>query len=420
MNITIIPRPLKGEVAIVPSKSVSHRNIIAASLASGTSTVRGVLDSDDITATKEALSALGVRFDGDNIIANGLDVKRERIDCHESGSTLRFMIPVAMLTGKRIVFEGRNRLVKRPLDVFEDMFKTSDVTFERLSEDWLPVSVKGPLKPGEYVMRGDVSSQFTSGMLFALPLLQGDSSIRLSSPLESAGYVDLTIQAMSRFGVFVTKTDDGWDIKGSQRYIPADVRTEGDFSQAAFCMVAGTIGERLTLTNLDPDSIQGDKAVIDIINSMGGKIVFDPGLDAYVARPARTHAVTIDLSDIPDLGPVLMVLAALSQGTTRFTNAGRLRLKESDRIMAMKDMLETFGVMVEEDPDGVRVTGLRRFKGDVTINGYNDHRIVMAAAVAAIRADGPVTITDAQAVNKSWPSFFETYASLGGEYDEGN
>ncbi len=420
MNVLIRNKPLFGTVDVISSKSVSHRSLIAAALAVGTSEINGLLDALDLDATKHALESLGARFEARFVTGQAMRQVNKIIDCNESGSTLRMMIPVAMLLDQVFVFTGRNRLTKRPLDVYRDAFKPFGYHFETLSKETLPLSVKGPLKAGRYVLRGDVSSQFVSGLLFALPLLEGDSIIELTTPLESKGYVDLTISTLRRFGVEVREEGQMYLIEGKQRYQPQTLKVEGDYSQAAFFFVAGTIGQEICLTNLDPESIQGDRAIVRIINEMGGDIQYDQKATAFVVKPRRTRGITIDLKDIPDLGPALMVLAALSEGTTVFINTERLRLKESDRVQAMADVLNAFGVQVEMDGDTLRITGVNALQGHVTIDSANDHRIVMAAAMAAIRANGPVMINGAEAIRKSYPTFFDDYQTLGGDFDASN
>ena len=419
MKMTIQPTKLKGTLQVVSSKSLSHRYIIAAGLAKGTSVIKNVLDSDDLTATKNALSALGVTFDQNKVIGNELKLNHHEIDCNESGSTLRFMIPIAMLLREEVRFLGQGRLPLRPLDVYFDIFKQKHLYYKLDSETSnLPLTVKGPIKPGFYQMRGDVSSQFLTGMLFTLPLLKKDSVIEMTTPIESKGYIDLTLDVLKMFGIHILSVDQYFYIKGGQSYIPREVTVEGDFSQAAFWMVAGLIGDEMILKSLNPISKQGDSKIIDIIKDMHGEIEYIDKERIYRIEPSTTYGVTIDLSQIPDLGPILMVLAGLSEGDTKFVGCNRLRMKESDRLDAMYQVLTRLGVHMEINGDEAIIHGQKSFKGNVELDSFGDHRIAMAIAIATIRADGPITINHAEVVSKSYPNFFEIYKELGGQINE--
>ncbi len=418
MNVTIKPKALSGKVPVVSSKSLSHRYIIASGLAIGTSEIKNVLDSDDIEATKKALSSLGIQFEGEKIIGNKLTLNESTIDCKESGSTLRFMIPIALLQKEKITFTGSGRLPLRSLDVYFDIFKKKNIHFTKPENGYLPLEVKGPLRPGYYPVRGDVSSQFLTGLLFALPLLKKDSVIEVTTPLESRGYINLTLDTLKLFGIHILEVDQYFYIKGGQKYLPINAFVEADYSQAAFWMVAGLIGDKIELTNLDPLSKQGDYKIVDIIRSMVGSISYDDVSRVYTVEPSETFGITIDLSQIPDLGPILMILAALSQNETTFTNASRLRIKESDRLDAMYQTLLKFGVDVKLSEDTMTIKGQKTLKGNQSFESFGDHRIVMAIAIAAIRADGPITILNAEVISKSYPKFFEVYQKLGGDIHE--
>lgn len=413
MHVTIMPQPLSGTLDVISSKSMSHRCLIAAGLADGTSHITHVLTSDDIIATKAALRAFGVSFEGDDIIGGQRKIIEKDVNVKESGSTLRFMIPIYLLDDHDIVIHGEGRLAKRPLDDYQRLFESKGVTFESLGKDSLPLKLKGKIKGGHYPIKGDVSSQFISGLLFALPLRREDSVIELLTPLVSKGYVDMTLSVLKTFGIHVLNVDQYYYIKGSQCYIPQTIAIEGDYSQAAFWIVAGLIGNKtITLNNLKQDSVQGDKEMIGIVKAMGGHIIIQD--DRLIIHPSVTNGITIDLKDIPDLGPILMVLAARSTGKTTFVNCDRLRLKESNRLQAMMETLETFSVTHILDGDTLIVTGQETFRGSVTLSSHQDHRIAMAIAIASIRAIGPVTIIDAEAVQKSYPTFFDDFKKLGG------
>lgn len=418
MNITINPKSLSGVVPVVSSKSLSHRYIIASALAQGTSTVKNVLESEDIEATKHALMSFGTLFQNEKVKGQKWILKNQEISCNESGSTLRFMIPLALLQNKKVIFKGEGRLPKRTLDVYFDIFDHKLIQYKKLGEDYLPLEVQGPLKAGYYFLRGDVSSQFLTGLLFALPLLEKDSIIELLTPLESKGYVDLTLDVLTVFGIHILQVDQYYYIKGGQKYIPQVVTVEADYSQAAFWMVAGLIGDTIELSHLNPVSKQGDYKIVDIIKEMDGQIEYHHLKRMYKIKKSETYGTSIDLSQIPDLGPILMVLAALSKHETIFTNISRLRIKESDRIEAMYQTLMKFEVNVKIENDQMIIQGKQKLKGNQTFDSYNDHRIAMAIAIAAIKADGPVTIKNADVVKKSYPDFFKVYQSLGGEIYE--
>ncbi|MFP4187272.1 MAG: 3-phosphoshikimate 1-carboxyvinyltransferase [Acholeplasmataceae bacterium] len=413
MRVTIDPRPLEGALETVPSKSLSHRVLIAAALGEEKCAIDHLLEAMDIEATRSALRALGLN--ATRTYAYGgkpRDQSGITIDAGESGSTLRFLIPVAMLQSEPVTFIGRGRLPKRPLSVYRDAFQPFGYVFRSTTPDELPLVVAGPLQAGHYRLRGDVSSQFLTGLLMALPLVAGSSVIELSTPLESRGYVDLTLDVLKRFNVTIGEEEGRFLIPGDQSYRARSAYVEGDFSQAAFFFVAGTIGKPIELSGLRKDSRQGDRAIVPIIARMGGRISYDQG--RYLVTPSTTHGTTIDLGDIPDLGPILMVLAALSKGRTTFLNTERLRIKESDRLSAMQDVLARFGVSMEIGNNRAVIEGTTVLKGNQTFDAFDDHRIVMAIAIAALRADGPVTIEGAQACRKSYPGFFEDYQGLGG------
>lgn len=414
MNIQIEPRKLKGQVQVISSKSLSHRYVIASGLAKGISHINNVLASDDLDYTKKALETFGVKFIGDDIYGSVLAYDGKVIDCGESGSTLRFMIPISMMQEKEVVFIGKGKLPTRPLSVYEELFKDKNVKFEKLGEHELPLKVSGPLQGGVYHLRGDVSSQFITGLLFALPLAKEDSEIILITPLQSKDYVELTVDVMKSFGVDVTRLDHGFMIKGNQVYQPQRINIEGDFSQAAFFFVAGLIGDEIRLEGLNPKSMQGDQKIISILQDMGGSIIYDENSQSYISSPSKTYGTTIDLTDTPDLGPILMVIAALSIGTTHFKGVSRLRIKESDRLDAMYQALTQMGVHMSISDDEAWIDGVTSFKGNLRLDGASDHRIVMALAIASIKADGPITITKAESISKSYPTFFDIYHQLGG------
>ena len=391
MIATVYPGILRGTVSAPPSKSAAHRALICAALADAPTAIRLGTLNRDIEATMACLRALGAAIapEGDDwqVAPMVRDTKHCALDCGESGSTLRFLIPVAAALRADVRFVGHGRLPERPNAVLTDALRKNGATIDG---DLLPMRVSGGLKSGWFELPGNVSSQYISGLLFALPLLEGDSEIRLTAPLQSASYVNLTIQALSRFGVAVERTKTGWFVPGGQRYrSPARLAIEGDWSAAAFWLAANATGSAVDVEGLDPDSAQGDRAVVKWLGES-----------------------TIDATDVPDLVPALAVAAAARPGMTVITGAARLRLKESDRLETVAGMLKALGIRADVHPDGLAVYGGSPHGG--TVNGANDHRIVMAAAIAATAADGPVTITGAEAVAKSYPDFFRDFNALGG------
>jgi 3-phosphoshikimate 1-carboxyvinyltransferase len=470
-NLYLEPTPLQGHIRIPPSKSISHRAVICAGLAAGVSRIENVVLSEDIAATLEGMQATGVRIqkiqfleeqreieNQPGIISAGnpqevrankgqgsagepenkeyqaimaksietgealiIDIQgsstpnmvRDTIDCRESGSTLRFLLPLAARSGTEVTFLGRGKLGERPLDIYEHLFTEQGLIFRTKGESFLPLTVQGGLKPGVFRLEGNVSSQFISGLMFLLPLLEGDSEIIITTELESRGYVDLTLEVLSKFGIKVANSDyRQFYIEGGQKYQHQHYRIEGDYSQAAFWIVAAILGGRIDCWGLNPDSLQGDKAILDIVRKMGADIELKDGM---ISIPARsTRGTVIDAGQCPDLVPVLAVLGAVSEGTTRIINAGRLRIKESDRLKAIASELNKIGARVQETQDGLWIEGVRNLQGG-TVDSWNDHRIAMALAVAAVKCHKPLIINGYDAVKKSYPHFWQDYAQLGGK-----
>ncbi|HYE09695.1 MAG TPA: 3-phosphoshikimate 1-carboxyvinyltransferase [Patescibacteria group bacterium] len=419
-DVKIFPGFLKGEVKVPPSKSLCHRAIIAASLAQGQSVVDNVVLSEDILATIQGVQALGaeVIFQQNKLVINGCQLAAPNnciIDCNESGSTLRFLIPLGLRTENIITYRGVGNLGNRPLDPYLEIFKEQDILY---SNDKLPISVSGILKPGTFNIKGNISSQFVTGLMFALPLLDGDSTIFISGPLESKGYIDLTIDILSSFGIFILNNNyQSFFIKGRQEYKPRKYTVEGDYSQAAFWLAAGVLGSDISCLELKQSSKQGDKFIINILKSAGAEFEMQ---DAYLkALPTELQAFKIDVSQYPDLAPILTVVAALSKGTSRITGAGRLRMKECDRLRAITAELNKLGAVILEENDSLTVRGSASLAGG-HVDSWGDHRIAMALAIAATKCSEPVIIHNSKAVNKSYPNFFEDYNKLGGNLHEWN
>ena len=387
---------LNGSVTVPPSKSAAHRALICSFLAGG-GCVAPIIDSKDMLATQQVINAL----------KNG----ESTCDCIESGSTLRFMIPVAAALGKTVTFLGSGKLPQRPIGDYLRLLPEHGVKCE--SEGGLPLTISGQLKSGRYEIAGDISSQYITGLLLALPVLEGDSEIVLTTPLQSKPYVDMTLSVMNAYGVEVKETENGYFIKGSQSYKIMDFTVEGDWSQAAFFLVAGALGGDVTVCGADVNSTQGDKKIVDILRRFGADItVFE---NCVRCKAGDLCGIDIDAADIPDMVPSLAVVAAFASGKTVITGAQRLRFKESDRIESVVTNLKKMGVNVTETPDGMEIVG--GAVNGAEIDGYNDHRIVMAFAVASAYANGKTVISDCESINKSYPTFFDDYNLSGGKAD---
>ena len=419
MLVTISPPAhIGGTVSAPPSKSMAHRAVLCSALAKGTSHIENLEFSKDISATLAAAGQLCARVESGptDALVEGLGHFRPvagPVDCCESGSTLRFLIPLASLTGQSITFVGRGRLMERPQSVYESLYREQNLHFEQANGQ---LTVAGSLRGGEYTLAGNVSSQFISGLLFALPLLAGDSTLHLIPPVESRSYIEMTRAAQAAFGVTSHWLDDTTlCIPGGQQYHPCDHIVEGDYSQAAFLAVLGAVKGGITLTGLAAETLQGDAVILDILRRCGAKFTrTEAGL---VFEQAPLHGVDIDLADCPDLGPVLMVLGLLCEGTTVIRNAERLRIKESDRIAAMEAELRACGGVLSSEGGTITVQGCkpRLHAPEAPLSGHNDHRVVMSLTVLALAADIPLAINEAEAVQKSWPHFFDALKPLGVE-----
>ena len=402
MDIKITPKKLNGKVVGPPSKSVAHRMIIAAAIADGKSEINNLFPSVDIKATLGCMKALGaeIEYDGEKAVIEGIKNIPEKavLDCCESGSTLRFLIPVAAALGVETEFQGRGKLPERPITPFLDEFPKHNVSFEFLNETNLPCRIHGKLSGGRFEIDGGISSQFITGLLFALPLLSEDSEIALTSPLQSRPYVDITIGVLRDFGCEISETETGYFVKGNQKLTAFLGAVEGDYSQAAFFYVANCLGSSLNICGLNEKSLQGDKKIAEICGNYG-------------------KAFELDCSDIPDLVPILTVLASFSEGKTRLTNVARLRIKECDRLAAMEECLNKIGGKVRTYSDCIEIEGVKSLKGG-EVSSFNDHRIAMSMAIAATKCENPLIIRGAECVSKSFPNFFEVYRELGGIAEE--
>ncbi len=425
MQILVNPSIPHGTVTLPPSKSMAHRLLICAALANGTSTLSGLSLSEDIQATARTLKALGASVSIDEAgcaTVQGIGPSYNTIcalqgaDCGESGSTLRFMIPLFALQSASQHLKGAERLFARPLHVYENLFQSQGLSFE---VSRMGVSFEGPLQPGTFTIAGDVSSQFISGLLFALPLLQKDSFLHITKPFESRDYVELTRSAQAQFGV-----KSHWispfelHIPGNQTYHPCTAAVEGDWSQAVVPAVLGAVCGPLSLAGLRDDSKQGDRVALEILKQCGANI--QHANDIYTVGPGKKPLRAperIDLSNCPDLGPVLCALALFCEGETEIYNAVRLRAKESDRIASIETEFSKLGACITTTESTIRIKGNQPLHTAHT-NSHNDHRVVMALSVAAVCGNIPIQINEAEAICKSWPSFFNDLHNIGVQTEE--
>jgi 3-phosphoshikimate 1-carboxyvinyltransferase len=415
-RVHIHPSPLHGAITPPPSKSAAHRAIICAALSNGVSELSPSLFSDDIDATTGVMRSLGATIEnkGSLLTVNGsntLKVNEAVLDCHESGSTLRFLIPVAATAHGRFTFTGTGRLPARPIGPYLDCLPQAGVKCE--TSGGLPLTISGKLQSGVFSLPGNVSSQFITGLLLALPLLSGDSRIHLTSPLESAGYITLTTDMMQKFGVVVTETDNSYLIKGGQVYNANNFTVEGDWSQAAFWLAAGALGFPVTCEGLNAASRQGDMAIVGLLRRFGA--IAAVSSDGVLSQSGNLHGIKIDASQIPDLVPILAAVACFATGRTVIKNAARLRIKESDRLHTITMGLRAFGARIEETDDGLVIDGCKLHGGKAVSAG--DHRIVMALSIAAANCHGESVIDGCECVAKSYPDFFRDFNLLGGHAD---
>ncbi|NLJ58626.1 MAG: 3-phosphoshikimate 1-carboxyvinyltransferase [Tissierellia bacterium] len=408
-SIVIKPTKLKGVITPPPSKSLSHRAIISASLSKEKeiSIIDNVILSEDIKATINGMKSLGAEIEIINNWNNsyklhigGIREKIEyaEIDCKESGSTLRFLIPIALMLTKSCKFSGRGKLVERPLDLYYQIFDEKNIKYKNIKGN-LPLTISGKLKEGSYKISGQISSQFISGLLFALPLTKKESVITITDKMESAPYVDLTIEILKRFGINIESNYRQYIVRAGSQYKSSSYTVEADYSQAAFYLVAKALGNDVECVGLNEDSLQGDKEILNII-------------ERYTSN---AQEIIIDASQIPDLVPIITVLASLQKGkVTRIINAQRLRIKESDRLKAISTEMNKIGGEIEESKDGLYIVGKENLKGKTRVNSWNDHRIAMSLAIAATKCKDEIILENYQAVNKSYPGFWNDYMTLGG------
>lgn len=414
MNQILQPGTRSGCVSAPASKSHAHRLLICAGLGSRPVAVTCGQLSKDIEATAACMTALTgpvtVSDSGELLVT---PCPRDPsvpavLRCGESGSTLRFLIPVCGALGRMGEFHMEGRLPERPLAPLDSVLRSHGMTLER---DGSILRTGGKLQPGRYEIAGNVSSQYISGLLFALPLLDGGSTLEATGALESSGYISMTESALRQAGIRFTRTGNCWEIPGRQRYyFPAEAVTEGDCSNAAFFLCMGALSSRgITVENVPADTLQGDRAILTVLRRFGAE-VREQGNTVFV-RKAELKGCTVDAAEIPDLVPVIAVTAAAAEGETNIIHAERLRIKESDRLETTAALLRNVGAEVEITSDGLRIRGGKPLTGG-TVDACNDHRIAMSAAVAACISSGPVTVVGAQCINKSFPTFFERFDRL--------
>jgi len=412
--VTVRRGPLCGSVNAIPSKSYAHRILICSAFADAPVLVKGMIYSKDMEATVSCLRALGVGVEdkgcGNFLITPVKHAKNAVLNCNESGSTLRFMLAVAPALGGEFTFVGSGRLKDRPNAPLLNALERGGIDIEG---EGLPLTLKGKLSGGVYDIDGGVSSQYVTGLLLAAALVGEDFTVRIDGELKSKGYVDITLDVLSSFGVEVAVDGNCYTVRGGQRLIsPGEITVEGDWSNAAFFLAAGLLGGSVAVYGLNENSLQGDMAVIDVMRALGGCIKFEKG--AFIAQKSDLFGTDFNVENIIDAAPVLSVLCAFADGESRISGVERLKLKESDRLSAIIEMITALGGKATTDGHVLNIVGKRLSSG--TVDGKNDHRMVMSAAIAATVC-GDVTVIGAEAVNKSYPDFFKDFKSLGGIVD---
>ena len=417
MTVICTPSVLGGKIKAISSKSDAHRILVCAALSARTTKIKCNVMSKDIAATIDCLKSMGtdilVSEDIITVIPKSFNKKTE-LDCGESGSTLRFLMPLVSALGMDATITGHGRLPQRPISPLKEEMEKKGITFH--TDNKFPLYLTGQLQSGEYEIKGNISSQFITGLLMALPILNGDSKIKIIPPFESKSYVDITISVLKKFGIEIEEQENLYIIKGNQKFVsPEEIKVQGDWSNASFFLCAGALSENgVTVTDLDINSPQGDKKILDLLKSMGANVEINE--NQITVKKNELNGVVIDASDIPDLVPIISVVATACNSETRVTGAERLRIKESDRIKSVVEMLLSVGADAEETKDGIIIRGGSTLAGGM-VNGYNDHRIVMSASILSTLCNGKIEITDSNAVEKSYPDFFNDFNKMGGNAD---
>ena len=424
MDTRFCPASLRGAAAAPASKSEAHRHLICAGLTEGVTELTRFTDSEDLLATARCLAALGARVErgGETVRVTGKAEKPALLplyDCGESASTLRFFVPIALVLTHGGVFRMRGRLGKRPMDVYRDLLVPNGVTWTMRegADGTAELRVAGSMTPGHYELPGNVSSQFVSGLLFALPLLDRPSVLTVIPPVESASYIRMTLQALAESGIRVEEEAEGrWRIPGNQQYRAQSGALHGDWSQAAVLLTAGAINGDVTVTGLSDRDGQGDKAIVDCLRALGADLEISE--NRVHAKAAPLKAVQLDMHNTPDIAPIVALACACAEGESLLTGCGRLRLKECDRLASTAEILRALGADIAVESDSLRIRGGHPLHGGLTLDGMHDHRMIMLTSVAALVTDGPITVTGTEALAKSWPDYLEVYQSLGGRISD--
>lgn len=412
MDILLSPAYLKGVIQIPPSKSEAHRVLICAALANEKLKIKCINPADDIMVTAKCLTKMGAKivYNNNTFIITPWHKTNNlpKLNCKESASSLRFLIPLAAALGINAFFYGKKTLSKRPLAELLKQINGCNITSFNI-----PFYLTGKLKPGTFVLPGNISSQYISGLLLALPSLEKESKIVLSSNLESAGYVDITLKVLSSFGINIIQKDNQWIIPGNQKYIsPKKYILEADWSAAAFWLIAAAIGADISLKGLNLNSLQPDKNIINILKNIGATVAYNNNI--LKISPNHLKPFDFDASTNPDLVPILALALSLANGNSKIYNAARLRTKESDRLHSITQLINDMGGKIIENDDALLITGVPFLKGGIKIPPLNDHRLIMTAAIAAIFSKNPTTISSVNPVSKSYPDFFNDLKTLGG------
>lgn len=415
MNVTIAPRELCGELNAPPSKSYMHRTLICAALSDKPTEIMCTQLSDDTKATLNSLKALGAEFEikKESIFVTPVSAEGNSIcelDCKESGSTFRFMLPIAASLGRTAVFKGSKRLGERPVLPLCECLEKHGVVFKE-GKGSLPCAIGGKMENGVYEITGDVSSQFISGLMMALGNI-GGGEIRITGVIKSAPYIEITREVMKSFGVDVEKTQCGYKVGTGGYKTKGRAYVEGDLSNAAFHLAIGALGGDIKLCGIKEDTTQGDGKIVEILEKMGAAIKREK--DAVKIKKSQLSPIELDCEDIPDIVPVLCVIACGANGESTFYNIKRLREKESDRVESTCELIKRLGGDISADENSIKVVGKGKLRGGM-VDSFNDHRIAMSAATASVICSEKVCINGAEAVNKSYPDFFEKFVSLGGE-----
>ena len=420
MDIRFFPGKLAGNMIAPASKSEAHRRMICAGLTHGETVLSGFMASEDTQATAKCLEALGasIYMQGDSLTIQGFSHSHDLLpvfDCGESGSTLRFFVPLALIHCHGGIFRMRGRLSRRPMEVYKDLFVPHGVTWHMSegADSSAELMVAGSISSGEYILPGNVSSQFVSGLLFALPLLNGDSDLRVLPPVESTGYIRMTVKAITDSGVNIEQTGPfSWHIPGNQAYRAPGGVLQGDWSQASVILCADALGSDVTISHLSADTLQGDVAVLHCLSKMGASVIESE--NGIRVSAGNLHAIEEDMQDYPDIVPVLALVCQMAEGESRLKNCGRLRMKECDRLAGTVSILNQLGGCAREEGDDLVIRGVKSLHGCQFVETYHDHRMVMLASIAALLCDESVQVGGVEALDKSWPDYLNVYRTLGG------